>query len=96
MRLIALIVALLTIQTLYAGEKSYEAGKLNDVAINDMTSTIWLPTGHGNFPFPLQSVSTTNFRFQQKTVLFISQVVAQGARGTTVLSKRSLSSLCRI
>jgi len=66
MRLIALIVALLTIQTLYAGEKLYEAGKLNDVAINDMTSTISLPTGHGNFPFPIHM--GINYQFQISTV----------------------------
>ena len=80
MRLIALIVALLTIQTLYAGEKSYEAGKLGDVAINDMTSTIWLPTGHGNFPFPLHMGINYQFQIPENSIVYFASCYSKSKR----------------
>ena len=81
MRLAALTVTVLSAQALYAGTKLYQAGKLNDVAIKDMTYTMSLPIATGNVPFPLHM--GINYQFQISTddnVLYLGSCWSKGKR----------------
>jgi hypothetical protein len=75
------IVAVLLVQVLYAGAKMYQTGKLNDVVIKDMTTTISLPVGPDSLPFPLHI--GINYEFQISTddnIVYFGSCWSKGKR----------------
>lgn len=81
MRRLMLIVAVLSAQELFAGEKLYQPGKLNDVVIKDMSTTISLPGGPVSFPFPLHM--GINYQFQIATddnIVYFASCWSKGKR----------------
>jgi len=65
MRCRTFIATVLLAPLLYAGAKVYQTGRLNEVAIKDMTTTMSLPIGTGNLPIPLHI--GINYQFQIST-----------------------------
>ena len=81
MRRLALIVAMLSAQVLFAGAKLYQSGKLNEVAIKDMTTTLSIPGGPENFPFPLHM--GINYQFQMSTddnIIYLGSCWSKGKK----------------
>jgi len=79
MRRAALIAVLLPTLAVHAGTKSYLSGKLADVTVKDMTTTISIPisTGTGNgLQMPLHMGINYQFEISPKDLLPEKKVVA--------------------
>jgi len=83
MRCAVLIVVLLPTLTVHAGVKSYLSGKLTDVVIKDMTTTISIPisTGTGNgLQMPLHIGINYQFEISAGDLLYVGSCWSKSKR----------------
>jgi len=79
MRLAAVILTVLSTQALHAGGKTYQAGKLNDIVIKDITMTMPFPTGNG-MSIPLHIGINYQFQISADDILYVGSCWSKGKR----------------